>query len=457
MIGYEIFVRSFADSNDDGIGDFKGIANSVDYFKKLGVDLIWLTPHFKSPSYHGYDIIDYFDTNSSFGTVQDFKSMVDTLHANGIKLVIDLPLNHVSDRHPWFKAAMRGEKPYEDYFLWAQPHFNLKEKRHWDEELIWHERNGKTYYGVFGGSSPDLNYDNPQVVQQSLEIIEFWLNLGVDGFRFDAAKHVYDYDIKEGRFRYDHDKNVNYWNLAMEHARKIKSGRGEDVFAVTEVWDDPEIVDRYANAIGCSFNFYFTEAIRESMQHGGVYKIVDCFQRTLGKKSYKPSNFTGNHDMNRLASIITKEDERKVFFGMLMTTPGVPFIYYGDELGMKGAYDSTFTEDVIEPFPWYASLSGEGQAFWKAVRFNRAFTGASVEEQMNRDDSLLKEVINWTAFRKENEWLTNAWVENITHNTFTVAYTVTDGKNGIRVYANIAGHGETFEGIALKPYEVKIL
>src|SRR5690606_24288054 len=128
-----------------------------------------------------------------------------------------------------------------------------------------------------------------------------------------------------------------------------------------------------------------------------------------------------------------------------MTTPGVPFIYYGDELGMKGAYDSTFTEDVIEPFPWYASLSGDGQAFWKAVRFNRAFTGVSVEEQMNRNDSLLKEVINWTSFRKENEWLTNAWVENVTHNTFTVAYTVTDGRNGIRVYANIAGHSETFE------------
>ncbi|HPC79751.1 MAG TPA: alpha-amylase family glycosyl hydrolase, partial [Fervidobacterium sp.] len=220
MIGYEIFVRSFADSNEDGIGDFIGIANSVEYFKKIGVDVIWLTPHFKSPSYHGYDIIDYFDTNSSFGTVDDFKSMVDTLHTDGIKLVIDLPLNHVSDRHPWFKAAMRGEKPYEDYFLWAQPHFNLKEKRHWDEEFIWHERNGKTYYGVFGGSSPDLNYDNPQVVQTSLEIMDFWLNLGVDGFRFDAAKHIYDYDIKEGRFRYDHDKNVNYWNLAMDHARK---------------------------------------------------------------------------------------------------------------------------------------------------------------------------------------------------------------------------------------------
>ena len=454
MIGYEIFVRSFADSNDDGIGDFKGIAQKADYLKAIGVDLVWLTPHFKSPSYHGYDIIDYFDTNSSFGSLSDFKAMVNTLHEKGIKVVIDLPLNHVSDRHPWFKAAMNGEKPYVDYFLWAQPHFNLSEKRHWDEELLWHNRNGKWYYGVFGGSSPDLNYENPEVVQKSLEIVEFWLNQGVDGFRFDAAKHIYDYDIKEGKFRYDHDKNVAYWKLVMDRARQVK---GSDIFAVTEVWDDPEIVDRYAKTIGCSFNFYFTEAIRESMQHGAVYKIVDCFQRTLTKKPYLPSNFTGNHDMHRLASLIQQEEQRKVFFGLLMTTPGVPFIYYGDELGMKGVYDSAFTEDVIEPFPWYASLSGEGQTFWKAVRFNRAFTGVSVEEQLSREGSLLREVIAWTKFRKENEWLTNAWVENVTHNTFVIAYTVTDGNYGFRVYANIAGHNESLEGITLKPYEVKIV
>ncbi|MEN3042197.1 MAG: alpha-amylase family glycosyl hydrolase [Fervidobacterium sp.] len=454
MIGYEIFIRSFADSNDDGIGDFRGIAQKVDYFKMLGVDLIWLTPHFKSPSYHGYDIIDYFDTNSSFGSLEDFRYMVDTLHANKIKLIIDLPLNHVSDRHPWFKAAMNDEKPYVDYFLWAQPHFNTAEKRHWDEELLWHNRNGKWYYGVFGGSSPDLNYENPEVVEKSLEIVEFWLKQGVDGFRFDAAKHIYDYDIEEGKFRYNHDKNVNYWQLVMDKARSVK---GTDVFAVTEVWDDPEIVDRYAKTIGCSFNFYFTEAIRESMQHGAVYKIVDCFQRTLTKKPYKPSNFTGNHDMHRLAQLLPQEEQRKVFFGLLMTTPGVPFIYYGDELGMKGMYDSTFTEDVIEPFPWYASLSGEGQTFWKAVRFNRAFTGVSVEEQINREASLLKEVINWTNFRKENSWLENAWIENVTHNTFTIAYTVTDGLHGIRVYVNISGHRENFEGVSLKPYEVKVM
>lgn len=454
MIGYEIFVRSFADSNDDGIGDFLGIASRVDYLKHLGVDLVWLTPHFKSPSYHGYDIIDYFDTNTSFGSIEDFKKMVQVLHENGIKLVIDLPLNHVSDRHPWFKAAVRGEKPYVDYFLWAQPHFSLEEKRHWDEELLWHERNGKIYYGVFGGSSPDLNYDNPEVVERALEILSYWLQLGVDGFRFDAAKHIYDYDTREGKFKYDHDKNVAFWKIVMDRAREVKGG---DVFAVTEVWDDPEIVDRYATVIGCSFNFYFTEAIRESMQHGAVYKIVDCFQRTLTKKSYRPSNFTGNHDMHRLASVLQNEDQRKVFFGLLMTTPGIPFIYYGDELGMKGVYDSTFTEDVIEPLPWYASLSGEGQTFWKAVRFNRAFSGVSVEEQMNRNDSLLKTAIEWANFRKMNAWLTDAWVQDVTHNTFVVAYTVTDGDNGFRAYANIAGHSESFEGIALKPYEVKVI
>lgn len=454
VIGYEIFIRSFADSNDDGVGDFLGIAGRVDYLKKLGVDLVWLTPHFKSPSYHGYDIIDFYDTNVSFGTLEDFKDMVRALHDNGLRVVIDLPLNHVSDRHPWFKAAMAGEKPYVDFFLWAQPHFNLREKRHWDEELLWHERQGRTYYGVFGGSSPDLNYENPEVVEKALEIVEWWVRMGVDGFRFDAAKHIYDYDVREGRFRYDHQKNVTFWGAVMDRARVAK---GAEVFAVTEVWDDPEIVDRYASTIGCSFNFYFTEAIRESMQHGAVYKIVDCFQRTLTKKPYRPSNFTGNHDMPRLATVLQNEDQRKVFFGLLMTTPGVPFIYYGDELGMRGAYDPTFPEDVVEPFPWYASLSGDGQTFWKAVRFNRAFCGASVEEQLAREGSLLREVLAWTHFRRENGWLTDAWIQNVSHNTFVVAYTVTDGDREIRVYANTAGHRESFEGVELKAYEVKVI
>ncbi len=453
MIGYEIFVRSFSDGNEDGIGDFKGIANSVEYFKKIGVDLIWLTPHFKSPSYHGYDILDFYSPNPSFGSMEDFKEMVDVLHKNGIKIVIDLPLNHVSDRHPWFKAAMKGEKPYVDYFLWAKEHFDLKEKRHWDEELLWHERNEKWYYGVFGGSSPDLNYDNPETFNEALKIIDFWLDAGVDGFRFDAAKHIFDYDVEKGSFRYAHDKNVDFWQKIMDRARS----KNPEVFAVTEVWDDPEIVDRYANAIGCSFNFYFTEAIRESMTHGSVYKIYDCFSRTMGKKPYKVSNFTGNHDMTRLASIITSEDQRKVFYGLLLTAPGIPFIFYGDEVGMRGIYDPFFTEDVIEPLPWYASLSGDGQAFWKSFKYNRAFSGVSVEEQLSRENSLLREVINWTKFRKENPWLLDAWVEDVRHNTFVISYSVTDGNRGFRVLANIAGHYEQFDGINLKPYEVKII
>ncbi|QTA38822.1 alpha-amylase [Thermosipho ferrireducens] len=455
MVGYEIYIRSFYDSNSNGTGDFNGIAKAVWYLKELGVELVWLMPHFKSPSYHGYDIIDFFDTNSTYGNIDDMKAMIKTLKEHGIKVIIDLPLNHVSSRHPWFKEALNGSQKYKDFFLWGNEKINLYEKRPWDNEPLWHNMKGKWYYGVFGGSSPDLNYENPEVIEKALEIVEFWLKVGVDGFRFDAAKHIYDYNLAEGRFHYNHEKNIKFWNLIMEKAKNIKN----DVFAVTEVWDNPEIVSEYAKTIGCSFNFYFTEALRESISHGTTYKIVDCFSKTLTNKEqvYIQANFSGNHDMTRVASVIQSEEQRKVFFAMLLTTPGIPFIYYGDELGMKGVYDPYFTEHVLEPMPWYASLSGEGQTLWKSIGFNYAFTGVSVEEQSQRADSLLNTVKYWIKFRKENSWLTNSWIEDIHNSQFIIGYTITDGKNSMRIYHNIAGHSEEIDGIKLEAYETKVL
>lgn len=455
MVGYEVYIRSFYDANNDGIGDFQGLAKSVDYLKDLGVDLVWIMPHFKAPSYHGYDIIDFFDTQLSYGSLDDFKDMVQKLHEAGIKVAIDLPLNHVSSRHPWFKAALEGDPNYKDFFLWADENVNLNETRPWDNEVIWHPYNGQWYYAVFGGSSPDLNYENEKVVEKALEIVEFWLKLGIDGFRFDAAKHIYDYDIENKRFNYDHEKNIKFWKKVMDKARSIKS----DVFAVTEVWDDPEIVTEYAKTIGCSFNFYFTEAIRESMTHGNTHKIWDCFSRTLtdDRRLYIPSNFSGNHDMTRLASVVHSEEQRKVFFAMLLTTPGIPFIYYGDELGMKGVYDPHFTENVIEPMPWYASLAGDGQTLWKSIGFNYAFTGVSVEEQSQRENSLLNTVKEWIRFRKENSWMTNSWIRDLRTNEFVVGYTITDGNNALRIYHNISGFEAELDGVRLKPFESKVL
>ncbi|ANQ53722.1 4-alpha-glucanotransferase [Thermosipho sp. 1063] len=455
MIGYEIYIRSFYDYNSDGIGDFKGLSQKVSYLKDLGVDLVWIMPHFRAPSYHGYDIINFFDTNISYGTLEEFKKMVDVLHENGIRVVIDLPLNHVSSRHPWFKAALEDDPKYKNYFLWADEDVDLSEKRPWDNEVIWHPYKGKWYYGVFGGASPDLNYENEEVVEEALKIVEFWLKVGVDGFRFDAAKHIYDYDTVNKRFHYNHEKNIAFWKKIMDKARGIKS----DVFAVTEVWDSPEIVMEYAKTIGCSFNFYFTEALKESMTNGNTHKIWDCFSRTLmdNRGLYIPSNFSGNHDITRLASVVKSEEQRKVFFAMLLTTPGIPFIYYGDELGMKGVFDPYFTENVIEPMPWYASLSGEGQTLWKSIGFNYAFTGVSVEEQLKREDSLLNTVKQWIRFRKENTWMVNSWIVDLKTSEFVVAYTITNGEKSFRIYHNIAGHEEHFEGIHLKPFESKVL
>ena len=191
---YEIFVRSFYDSNADGVGDLQGIIQKLDYLNDgnpntdtdLGVTALWLMPIFPSPSYHGYDVTDYRNIDEEYGTMNDFKALITAAHARGIKIVIDFVGNHTSDQHPWFTASASNESK-RDWYLWNsnKPSYNGP----WGQE-VWHERNSSYYYGVFWGGMPDLNYTNQEVTNEIKNTLRFWKEeVGVDGFRIDAVKH----------------------------------------------------------------------------------------------------------------------------------------------------------------------------------------------------------------------------------------------------------------------------
>ena len=191
---YEIFVRSFYDSDGDGIGDLRGIIEKLDYLNDgnpnttndLGVTGLWLMPIFPSPSYHGYDVTDYRDINPDYGTMADFRALVEAAHARGIKVIIDFVGNHTSDQHPWFQSSAANTAK-RDWYLWNT--FKPDYRGPWGQE-VWHERNNNYYYGIFWGGMPDLNYNTPAVTNEIKDIVRYWYNdIGVDGFRIDAVKH----------------------------------------------------------------------------------------------------------------------------------------------------------------------------------------------------------------------------------------------------------------------------
>ena len=248
---YELYIRSFYDGNGDGIGDFKGFAEKMDYFVDLGIDLVWLLPILKSPSFHGYSISDFFAVNSAYGSIDDLKAALKIGHQKGLKFVLDLPLNHVGFNCEWFQKALKGEKPYEDWFLWGDETTDINEKRDWDTSKIWFKSNGKYYYALFGAGSPDLNYANKDLWDMAKKIVAFWMEAGFDGFRFDAAPHIFDYDPKIGHFEKNHEKNIEFWREITKYAKTVNP----DAIMISEIWDQKKIIDKYCGVFECLFNF----------------------------------------------------------------------------------------------------------------------------------------------------------------------------------------------------------
>ena len=344
---YQIFVGSFSDGNNDGIGDLRGIINRFDYLndgdvnsgKSLGIQGIWLSPIFSSPSYHKYDAKDYYEVDWRFGTEEDLKELINLCKERNVQLILDLVLNHTSKEHPWFlqfkEARANGdtENPYYDYYSCATEEEKLG-------GIAYQKIAGSPYWYEcnFSGDMPELNFDNPTVREEVLKIAKYYLDLGVSGFRFDAVKYIYYGDTA---------RSVEFWDWYMEELRKIKP----DIYCVGECWSGESEILEYYSAMNC-FNFAASQAegVIASAAKGhsisSYTNYIQSFQKKVLEKNPEgmPMSFLSNHDMDRIAGAFIMENYMRMAANLYLLSPGSPMIYYGEEIGMRGSRGSEMTD-----------------------------------------------------------------------------------------------------------------
>lgn len=347
---YQVFVGSFSDSNGDGVGDLRGIINRLDYLNdgdvnsgsSLGVQGIWLSPIFESPSYHKYDAEDYYTIDSKFGTEEDLKELLELCHQRNVKVILDLAINHTAKTNSWFTkfsiAHANGDtgSEYYDFYSWA-----LKDGRKAGISYLpipgcgadeWYECN-------FSGDMPELNFDNDLARQAALDIAKYYLDLGVDGFRFDAVKYIYLGETA---------RNVEFWQWYMDELRKLKP----DIYCVGECWSGEGEVLAYYPALNC-FNFAASQAeghIAMAAKGGDINNFTNYICSYQGKTAgtnpdAMPVLFLSNHDMDRSAGYLMLANHfAQMGANLYLLAPGSPIIYYGEEIGMKGTRGGANTD-----------------------------------------------------------------------------------------------------------------
>ncbi|HUC93308.1 MAG TPA: alpha-amylase family glycosyl hydrolase [Paenibacillus sp.] len=401
---YEIFVRSFYDSNGDGIGDLGGVIEKLDYLNDgdpdtdtdLGVGGIWLMPINPSPSYHGYDVTDYYDINPEYGTLEDFKRLTEEARKRGIKVIMDLVVNHSSSEHPWFTDSKNPDGKYRSWYTWKNKDEKVETASATGSGNAWHSYGDSKYLGTFWEGMPDLNLDNPEVRQEMIKIGQFWLKQGADGFRLDAAKHIFidtqaDYSNEDKAA-----KNITWWN----EFRKGMDEVNPEAYIVGEIWENsPVTVAPYLEPFDSGFNFGLAQQLVDLANRERGADLGFSIARAYGLFA-KASNgafidapFLSNHDQNRVMSVLGGNvDRAKVAASLLLTIPGNPFIYYGEEIGMQGMKPDEF---IREPMLWYEEPKA-GQTTWENTRNNSETL--SVERQSGDPESLLshyRKLIGW--------------------------------------------------------------
>lgn len=382
---YEIFVRSFQDSDGDGNGDLQGIISKLDYLNDgdpntdtdLGITGIWLMPIMQSPTYHGYDVIDYMTIEEDYGTNEDFRQLIEEAHERGIAVIVDLMLNHTSREHPWFADAIQPGSAHDSWYRWSAT--NPGYSGPWGQP-VWHQAGGRYFYGVFWDGMPDLNLRNPAVTQAVYDVADFWLtDMGVDGFRLDAIKHLIEVDRQqestEPTFAWLED-----WN---DHIDSVKP----DALTVGEVFGGSgNVMKLYVpDGVDTTFEFGLADAMLRSANTSTARNIIGVQNQVLD--IYPPgqySTFLTNHDQNRVMNFLGGDiDKAKVTASLLLTSPGVPFLYYGEEIGMIGMKPD---ECIRTPMQWEAEI--EIPAFMQG---KNCFTNEGVNNlagQVDDPDSL---------------------------------------------------------------------
>ncbi len=460
---YELYIRAYKDSNGDGRGDFRGAMEKLDHIQSLGVNCIWILPHYPSPlKDDGYDISDYYGVHPDYGNLDDFRAFLDAAHQRGLKVVIDIVMNHTSDQHPWFQAARRDKNsPYRDYYVWSDTGIEYPDARiiFLDTEpsnWTYDELAGQYYWHRFYASQPDLNYDNPQIHAEMFRIMRFWLDLGVDGFRADAVPYLYE---REGT----NCENLPETHQFLQKVRRMMDDEYPDRVLIAEANQWPEDVLPYFGApdvpeFHMCFHFPIMPRLFMALKKGDKTPIVNILNRTPPlPPGAQWLTFLRNHDELTLEMVTEEErawmwqqyapdprmrlnlgirrrlapllenDKRQWFLlnALFLSLPGAPIIYYGDEIGMGDNLQLPDRYGCRTPMQWDAGKNaGFSTADETYLPVNTDYPQVNVATQEANPDSYLNMLRFLIRARQSQAALRQGdleWVE--TGDTAVLAYT----------------------------------
>ncbi len=497
---YQVHVRAFFDSSGDGNGDFRGLAQKLDYLQDLGVNAIWLMPFFPSPLRDdGYDISDYRSVNSSYGTLDDFKAFLQAAHQRGIRVIIEMVLNHTSDQHPWFQESRSSrDNPRRDWYVWSDTDTKYKGTRiiFIDTELsnwAWDPVSKQYYWHRFFSHQPDLNYDNPQVREEMWNVMKFWLEMGVDGFRLDAVPYLMEREgtncenipethgvIKELRARLDQEfpgrmllAEANQWptdlrayfstgdefHMAFHFPlmpRMFMGVKLEDRKPITEILKQtPDIPDV------CQWCLFLRNHDELTLE-----MVTDMERDYMYDEYAKEKAMRLNLGIRRRLAPLLDNDRRKIELmnGMLMSLPGTPIIYYGDEIGMGDNVNLGDRNGVRTPMQWDGGWNGgfspaDPESLYAPLLLNPVygFQAINVQSQRRFDHSLLSWMKRLIRVRKASPVFGRGSIEFLyPANHRVLAYMRKLGNETIMAVNNLSSKAQAVE-LDLKAYRGNIL
>lgn len=487
---YELFVRSFYDSNGNGIGDFNGVTAKLDYLNDgdsttnsdLGIKGIWLMPINSSPSYHGYDVTNYKAVNSAYGTSAEFKNMVAEAHKRGIKVIIDFVINHTSSQHPWFVKSAANDPFYRNFYRWSgtKPTY----KGPWGQD-VWYTKNSSNYYALFWSEMPDLNYNYQPVKDSIFDAAKYWIDsMNIDGFRLDAAMYLYE----NGSNLMNQPETYQFWSDFNNYCKSLNP----NFMTVGEIWTATNTVKSYNNKLDNCFEFDLASAMLNVMKTSNTLDLRNKITYAYNNlQSNKFSTFLTNHDQNRIFDELGGSISKlKTAASIYLTLPGTPYLYYGEEIGMKGIKPDEF---IRTPMQWtsgtYSGFSTKNP--WQSLNTN--YSSYNVQLMQADTNSLLSYYKKLIKTRNNYQALSIGTYQNIIcsdsavfsflrvhHNqTFLVMVNTSNRNannlylslnalnwnNGIFTAKNVLNNGTDYlsitehvgNGINLLPFETKII
>ncbi len=455
-MNYEIFVRSFYDSNGDGIGDLNGVKEKLPYIADMGFKTIWLMPIFPSGSYHGYDVIDYFDVNSDYGTLNDFDSLVAEAKKYNVDIMLDMVFNHCSIKNSYFTQS------FADY---KNDNTSVDSKKDWFNFGPGgdHVYEGVLYESKFDASMPDFNLDSEGVRAEMEKICKFWIERGVKGFRLDAVLYYYSNNV---------DKNISFLNWLSSTCHKYD----KDFYMVGEAWTSSGALDSYFSS-NCDSFFDFsvasggdTSSINYIKGYGYVDNLASFIETHEKNRKKKNSNsytsyFLSNHDQDRISKNFTDDNTYKSACSFYTLLPGTAYTYYGEEIALKGSR-VTYPDDQSDvrrrlPMIWSEKDKKGECAFPESNRqslANNEQVSKGVEDQRKERFSLTNHYKMMIHLRNKYSWIKNATFKNLTNSLKTeensvMAYSLEYGENKIVVVHNFAAHNVEVEALGSKILE----